>query len=51
MLIHEIFLSVTAIKMLARNDANKKLLVQLGALPLLKELAEGNTDEQAGNDV
>jgi len=35
--------------MLARNDANKKLLVDLGALEPLVELGQtGNEDEQCG---
>jgi hypothetical protein len=34
---------------LARNDANKKLLVDLGALELLVELGRtGDLDEQSG---
>ena len=40
--------SFSAIKTLARNDANKKLLVQLGALKLLAKLAKGNTEEKIG---
>ena len=34
--------------MLARNDTNKKLLVELGALELLVELAKGDVEEQIG---
>ena len=41
----------SAIKTLARNDANKKLLVQLGAIDLLVELTEGDEDEQTGPDT
>ena len=39
---------VSAIKRLARNDANKKLLVQLDALQLLVKLANGSVEEQIG---
>ena len=39
---------VSAIKLLARNDNNKKLLVELGALELLVELAKGTIEEQIG---
>ena len=41
---------ISAIRTLARNDANKKLLVQLGALELLVELSKGDEDEQTGRD-
>ena len=37
--------------MLARNDTNKKLLVELGALELLVELAKGSIEEQIGKNV
>ena len=38
-------------KLLARNDTNKKLLVELGALELLVELAKGSIEEQIGTSV
>ena len=38
----------SAIRTLARNDANKKLLVHLGALELLVELMKGDEEEQTG---
>ena len=41
---------VSVIKTLARNDANKKLLVQLGGLKLLVKLTKGNTEETIGNE-
>ena len=41
-------LFISAVKMLARNDANKKLLVEVGALELLVKLAEGDVEEQIG---
>ena len=38
-----------AVRFLARNDANKKLLVELGALELLVKMGNiGNHDEQFG---
>ena len=40
----------SVIKTLARNDANKKLLVHLGALKLLVKLTKGNTEETIGNE-
>ena len=42
---------ISAVKKLARNDANKKLLVEVGALELLVKLAEGNVEEQLGRSL
>ena len=42
----------SAIRMIAQNDANKKLLVELGALELLVKLGRtGNEEEQLGKNV
>ena len=42
-------MSIKAIKLLARNDANVKTLVELGAFELLVELGRtGDKDEQYG---
>lgn len=47
--IHFILTSSSAVRTLARNDGNKKLLAELGALELLVELGKnGNTGEQYG---
>ena len=42
---------ISAVKKLARNDVNKKLLVEVGALELLVKLAEGNVEEQLGRSL
>ena len=43
------FSSSPVVKLLARNDANVKTLVELGALELLVELGKtGDEDEQYG---
>jgi hypothetical protein len=44
-----IYFSIPAVKLLARNDANMKTLVELGALELLVEMARiGDDSEQYG---
>jgi hypothetical protein len=43
------YISIPAVKLLARNDANMKTLVDLGALELLVEMAKiGDDGEQFG---
>lgn len=42
----------TVVKQVARNDSNKRLLVQQGAVPLLVMIAEqGETEEQYGKNI